>query len=128
MAEQMKERILHFPPELEKFIRLKAANELVNPKSKDLNYGAIPQVPDGTQINGVELQAINKLLDDVPALLKKQILGNFQIASKYQVLNNYILHPTSELKKNYLSIAVGIARAVTENDRMIRQLLDKKGY
>jgi len=124
----MEERISHFPLELEKFINVKAMNEMVNPKPKDLNQGLVPQVPNGTQINGVELKAVNDLLATVPPLLKKQVLGNFQIASKYQVLKNYILHSTSELKKNYLSVAVGIARAVTENDRMIAQVLEKKGY
>jgi len=129
MAGEKKERLFHFPEKLEKLIRMKTAEEMITPnKSKDLNSRVMPQIPNGAKINAVEFKEISdcakKLPDDK---MTKKVLSVFQIAPKYQALSS-LLHPKNEIRNKHLDVVVGIARAVTKQDRIKLKLLDEEGY
>jgi len=113
--------IQQFPVKLENYIKCKVS---------EAQHGMIPRTTiainnpaHGSKINGVELKQINELLAAIPAQERKIILSNFAIAPKYEVLNRLIVHPSSKLRTDNLTIAVKVARVITESDRIKDGLL-----
>jgi len=125
---EVKERFEKFPAALETFINLKVAQEQNGASRVPRGVAFINNPSGGARINGVELNQINKLMVDIPEVERKSIVSSFGIGSKYQVLNNLITNPKSAIRKENVSLAVKIARVITESDRIKEGLFNKAGY
>jgi len=125
---EVKERFEKFPAALETFINLKVAQEQNDVSPVPNGVAFINNPSGGVRINGVELTQVNKLMADLPEIDRKRIVSSFGIAPKYQVLNNLITNPKSAIRKENVSLAVKIARVITESDRIKEGLLNKAGY
>jgi len=125
---EVKERFEKFPAALETFINLKVAQEQNDVSPVPRGVAFINNPSSGVRINGVELNQINKLMADLPEIDRKRIVSSFGTAPKYQVLNNLITNPKSAIRKENVSLAVKIARVITESDRIKEGLFNKAGY
>jgi uncharacterized protein Usg len=125
---EVKERFEQFPVALENFIKCKVAESQPGNFTVPNGVSVVNNPVMEVMINGVELNQINKLMFDLPELERKKIIANFGIAPKYQVLNNFITDPKTKIRRENIALAVGIARVITESDRIKEGLTKKAGY